>query len=629
MVSVLFLGNSERQTKAEAERNGFRVKVRVIEAQSEGPPKMVSEKSDTRPPALHVLTLLRRQKRKKGKQNKSLFLPLGFPETMIHSLERPGYPFLEKFLNSKPESVSVELVLSNRKFFNLVATFGQLWQVAATSTEGINPMTLAIGSQSSLKRKLCFEDNSAENVGAQVFPFLPYLKQVLRGWQTHRNSRDPLHFSSTSQAALLCSEEPSVLKVKERIEERENLTKEEYFSEYIHTLPIEEEESILQERRFAQMYSVLQACIARQDYQQIMALSLQYDLDKNGRFEYSSKWYSPRGKETFFVSKNQVLVGEEIMTVTTCILNSVAPTENGSKVQELCQSLFKTLLYTKSSSGYQFTVIGTSDNTADIRGLKRLDETILNSISQTFSLLYFKKQLENPKHFLVELKSLVSTKNISLVKKELELLPLCLANQTDAENPIKEDQAEQLFHFISCRERCHNTTNFEFSDKLTSKHVFGKVILKSLQESQKLGEVTDLSPGDNSVVMTVLSPQKARIKLWLVDNVITFTASIVDKEPELCLKVDYSKKSSCCDCSNVIQFLLEIISTCSGGVQYQYHVVSEWCQANASRPVPGGTLTDPDERHGKTSLAAPEENAESNVSNLKPRRSYLLVIYSK
>ena len=592
---------------------------------------MVSKKSDTRPPALHVLALLRRQKRKKGKQNKSLFLPLGFPETLNHSLERPGYPFLEKFLNSKPESVSVELVLSNRKFFNLVATFGQLWQVAATSTEGINPMTLAIGSQSSLKRKLCFEDNSAENVGAQVFPFLPYLKQlVLRDWQTHRNSRDPLHFSWTSQAALLCSEEPNVLEVKKWIESGENRTKEESFSEYIHPRPIEEEESILQERRFAQMYSVLQACVARQDYQQIMTLSLLYDLDKNGRFEYSNKWYSPRGKETFFVSKNQVPVGEEIMTVTTCILNSVAPTEDGSKVQELCQSLFKTLLYTKSSSGYQFTIIGTSDNTADIRDLKLLDETIFNSISQTFSLLYFKKQLENPKHFLVELKSLVSTKNISLVKKELELLPLCLANQTDAENLIKVDQAEQLFHFISvCRERCHTTTNFEFSDKLTSKHVFGKVILKSLQESKKLGEVTDLSPGDNSVVMTVLSPQKARIKLWLVDNVITFTASIVDTEPEMCLKDDCSKKSSCCDCSSVIQFLLEMISTCSVGVQYQYHVVSEWCQANASRPVPGGTLTDPDERHGKTSLAAPEENAKSNVSNLKPRRSYLLVIYSK
>ena len=592
---------------------------------------MVSKKSDTRPPALHVLALLRRQKRKKGKQNKSLFLPLGFPETLNHSLERPGYPFLEKFLNSKPESVSVELVLSNRKFFNLVATFGQLWQVAATSTEGINPMTLAIGSQSSLKRKLCFEDNSAENVGAQVFPFLPYLKQlVLRDWQTHRNSRDPLHFSWTSQAALLCSEEPNVLEVKKWIESGENRTKEESFSEYIHPRPIEEEESILQERRFAQMYSVLQACVARQDYQQIMTLSLLYDLDKNGRFEYSNKWYSPRGKETFFVSKNQVPVGEEIMTVTTCILNSVAPTEDGSKVQELCQSLFKTLLYTKSSSGYQFTVIGTSDSTADIRDLKLLDETIFNSISQTFSLLYFKNQLGNPKHFLVELKSLVSTKNISLVKKELELLPLCLANQTDAENLIKVDQAEQLFHFISvCRERCHTTTNFEFSDKLTSKHVFGKVILKSLQESKKLGEVTDLSPGDNSVVMTVLSPQKARIKLWLVDNVITFTASIVDTEPEMCLKDDCSKKSSCCDCSSVIQFLLEMISTCSVGVQYQYHVVSEWCQANASRPVPGGTLTNPDERHGKTSLAAPEENAESNVSTLKPRRSYLLVIYSK
>lgn len=354
----------------------------------------------------------------------------------------------------------------------------------------------------------------------------------------------------------------------------------------------------------------LKSYIVARDFEHVSTscISLsKYAANKNERDEVHNELYVPSGEAPFYFSTHEVHMCGQIITIDTCILSSFTPTGKGEKPDwGVSQTICTTILQKTSLSGNQLTVICTSDDMKDLGILRSLDKITVDFASETFAFLFLERHLRKPRHFLMELKSAESP---YLLKKEMELLPFFLAS-TSKEFPLKEDHKEP-FHVIDVQQTCESTTLFEFKDNHTIKHFFGKLTANALRQSHKLGDIADISFGNNSLEMIVLSPLNARITLWIKGSVINLRIRIVGTEPKSHIGGDCAKKVCSCDCSVVRQFFHHVMdSVCPEGELYKCQTAIAWCPAIDSARDP--IMMD----NGKTSAVPSWEESGSIVSNV-------------
>ena len=598
--------------------------------------------SETHPHVISCRMLLGGLEVRKGNLDEALTCFTRGLEAVNHSLEEPvDLHFFTEVLNAKP-SDPVTLTVDKLKSFCFLAKFGDAVLKLVSLKDLELPSIPAVPSPP--ESVLCFKDRVTKEAWWLSLPVLCrdflisglsclkqgiiqessfFLRQSVLVCASYHSTCDHPEVTLTRALlghALLYLKEQNLLNVGELVEE--NLDRLEAFGE-----PTDDErEAILLDRRSAAMATVgvvLQSSSVAENPEQMFRASTllsKYTVDQDKKDEVHNELYFPLGEAAFYFSTHRIHMHGEIITLHICLMSSLGPQEEGQEPQP-GESIFKTLVHKASTSGYQFTIIGTSQDLQDIGVLRSLDKTILRSVEDVCALLDSKRQSQHqPQHYLVELKSPVSESNVSLVKKEIELLPLCLAIET--KGIFSEIAHPGYLHSICSRQTCESTMGFEFADNHTSKLIFGKVIANSLRESQKLGEIADLSFGNNAVVMTVLTPLNARIALCMKENVLKVTTSIVSTEPMPCPWDDCAKQRSRCSCSSVKQFFLHVIDICVRSRKASYdvkcHTDTVWCSASADETV----MVEP--LDGKTPRTSSQSDIEAIIVSNKKQGSLLL-----
>ncbi|XP_078373004.1 uncharacterized protein LOC144656631 isoform X2 [Oculina patagonica] len=255
----------------------------------------------------------------------------------------------------------------------------------------------------------------------------------------------------------------------------------------------------------------------------------------------------------------------------------------------------------------------------DIAVLKQISDCSVKSVEDILPQLILRNQNRvTSTQYFIELEPLVSLEtDISFLLGDLTLLPLILSS---ADEGAKSEM--QPLVFITTAKTCDGTVAFIFSDRATSRFVFGQLMKQIFTNLEKLGEIADVGIVDDHLVLKIQSPFTGQIVMWCVGDSIKIKTQLIQVKQSPVKREICHEEISHCNGPIINRFFAEEIERCAGsfGIPFEEQIEKAWCivsllpetghktqalQGKGSLPYPASPLR----------MESPRESSGLSLSN--------------
>ena len=250
--------------------------------------------------------------------------------------------------------------------------------------------------------------------------------------------------------------------------------------------------------------------------------------------------------------------------------------------QEIEQgSVFRTLALKRDGTQFEqfcrFFVDCPISYGVDSAALKQINACSTRSVQETLLQRLLQNQ-EIVSQYFIELEHLNSleTENLSLFS-DFSLSPLILP----VSDEVAKSKTEPLV-IIASEKTCQGTVAFTFTDRPTSKFLFGQLLKNVLTNLENLAEITNVRIVDDHLVLIIKRPSTGQILMWCDEDAIKiktqlFKSTQSPAEREIC-----HEEMLCCSCPIIKAFFAEEMERCACrfGIPFEGRIEKAWCSAS-------------------------------------------------